>query len=36
LGNGALFEACAAGDETRIQTLLAAALEGTTKAEVTP
>jgi siroheme synthase-like protein len=36
LGSGALFEACAAGDETRIETLLASVLDGTDKAEVTP
>jgi siroheme synthase-like protein len=36
LGNGPLFEACAAADEPKIEALLASALEGTSKAEVTP
>jgi siroheme synthase-like protein len=36
LGNGALFEACRAADEPRIQALLGAALEGASKTEVTP
>jgi siroheme synthase (precorrin-2 oxidase/ferrochelatase) len=36
LGNGDLYEACAAADETKIQALLASALEGTPKAEAMP